>query len=75
MTNGPVESVSHEGARLSVEVIGWCLITVGKLTGRAALLVLSTSRHPHLVTTRDGVMTAQLLEQGSILPTNPQSGK
>ena len=29
MTNGPVESKSHEGARLSVEVIGWCLITGG----------------------------------------------
>ena len=70
MSNSSVESDSHEEARHSVKVIGWCLVTGGFLTGRAELLVLSTLRHPHLVTASDGVM---LLEQGSILPTNPKS--
>jgi hypothetical protein len=59
-TNGPVESKSHEGAMLSVEFVGWCLITGG---------------FPHLVTASNGVMTAKLLEQGSILATNSKGGK
>ena len=70
MSNSSVESDSHEEARLSVKIIGWCLVTGGFLTGGAEVLVLSTLRHPHLVTASDGVM---LLEQGSILPTNPKS--